>query len=122
MGAKRDIKSMLFRLVLVGLYIVLGAAVFYGIEHSSGDGGGEYHKEVVRKERLKEDIIRQFGINDSEYELLVAKVIDVESDTPSEISEWSFSKGVDLSMQTVTTIGEFHSQVLAICIGNYYRE
>ena len=51
MGAKRDIKSMLFRLVLVGLYIVLGAAVFYGIEHSSGDGGEEYHKEVVMKER-----------------------------------------------------------------------
>ena len=48
MGAKRDIKSMLFRFVLVALYIVLGAAIFYGIEHSSGDGGGEYHKEVVR--------------------------------------------------------------------------
>ena len=111
MGAKRDIKTMLFRFVLVASYIVLGAAIFYGIEHTSGDGGGEYHKEVARKERLKEDIIRQFGINDSEYEMLVAKVIDAESDTPSETSEWSFSKGVDLSMQTVSTIGEFHSQL-----------
>lgn len=106
MGAKRDIKTMLFRCVLVSFYIVLGAAIFYGIEHSGR--GGEYNKEVARKDRLynetKRDIIRKFGINDTEYELLVAKVVDAKSDTPLE---WSFPRGMDLCIQTVTTIGEF---------------
>lgn len=101
MGGKRDIKTMVLRFVSVTIFCVLGAAIFYGIEHT-----GEYNKEKTRKDILynvtKTNIIRRFGINDTEYELLVDTIMDARSDTPLE---WSFPRGLDLCLQTVTTIG-----------------
>lgn len=103
MGAKRDLKTMLFRLVLVNCYCLLGAAIFYAIEYNSA-----YDDEVMRKETLynktRADIMQRFGINETEFELLVSKVRDAKSHTPLQ---WSFARGIDLAWQAMTTIGKF---------------
>ena len=104
MGAKKDLKTLLTRFVLVSVYCLVGAGIFYAIEHTD-----EYDKEVQRKDKLynktKAEILQRFGINDTEFESLVRKVVDAKSKPPLD---WTYTRGIDLCVQTITTIGRLY--------------
>ena len=103
MGAKKDLRTLFSRFFLVVVYCLVGAGIFYAIEHNDHYDEVE---EINRKQQLynktKTDIMRRFGINDTEFEALVSKVIDAKSNTPLE---WTFTRGIDLCWQTITTVG-----------------
>jgi hypothetical protein len=103
MGAKKDIKTLFFRFFLVVAYCLAGAGIFYAIEHEDS-----YEEEVNRKQRLynktRSDIMKRFGINVTEFEALVTKVVDASSHTPVD---WTFTRGLDLCWQTITTVGRY---------------
>ncbi|XP_028404713.1 potassium channel subfamily K member 9-like [Dendronephthya gigantea] len=112
MGAKKDLKALFLRLVLVVVYCLIGAAIFYAIEHEDIDDH-EVEKEARRKEQLynetKREIMQKFNISETEYELLKTKIIQANSmksnnRTTSE-TEWTFTRGIDLCWQTITTVG-----------------
>lgn len=102
MSAKKDLKTLLLRFVLVACYCLVGASIFYAIEHRD-----DYDNEVNRKKYLLNKTMmqlrRRLGMNKTEFESLVMKIIDAKSDTPLD---WTFSRGIDLCWQTMTTVGE----------------
>ena len=102
MGARRDLRTMFLRFLLVTVYVIFGAAVFYAIEHN-----GDYDDEVERKKQLYNrtlhDLMLRYGLNETEFTSLVSKVIEARTDTPLD---WSFSRGLDLAWQAITTIGK----------------
>lgn len=108
MRAKKDLHKLFAHFFLILVYCLLGAVIFYAIEHK-----GFYKKELARKRRLynktKAEILIRFGLNESEFETLVENVVDARSPTPSE---WTFLRGIDLCWQTVTTIGQYKSSII----------
>lgn len=114
MGAKKDLKTLFFRVFLVVVYCLVGAGIFYAMEHTDN-----YEEEVNRKQQLlnktKREIMHRFGINDTEFDSLVMKVIDAKSDTPLQ---WTFTRGIDLCWQTITTVGKYTRNMLYYVITN----
>lgn len=111
MGARKDLKSLFSRMFLVVVYCLIGAAIFYAIEHEDID----YHeavKDTERKNQLynetKREIMQRFNINATEFESLKKKIIrasSLKSNEQMDDSEWTFTRGIDLCWQTVTTVG-----------------
>ena len=101
MGAKKDLRTLFFRFFFVVAYCLAGAGIFYAIEHNDS-----YEEEINRKQQLynktKRDIMKRFGINITEFKALETKLLDARSETPPE---WTFSRGLDLCWQTLTTVG-----------------
>ena len=100
MGAKKDLKKLFTRFLLVVVYCVLGAAIFYAIEHrEEGEKGKEQLFNIT-----KTNIMRRFGINETELEILVENILHARSQTPKQ---WTYTRGIDLCLQTITTIGRY---------------
>ena len=102
MGAKKDLKTLLIRFLLVVVYCLLGAAIFYAIEHKDEDEDKIKHRKDQLFNTTKTKIMRRFGINETEFDILAENIVQAKSHTPLQ---WTFTRGIDLCWQTITTIG-----------------
>lgn len=103
MAAKNDFRSVIQTFCCVAAYVLIGAGIFYAIEYTD-----DFDAEMSRKKQLlnktKFEVKKRFGINETVFETLVQKVIDANSRTPLQ---WTYTRGIDLCWQTVTTVGMY---------------
>ena len=108
MGTKKDLKKLFNRFLLVVVYCVLGAAIFYAIEHKDNYEDDEKNRKKHLLNATKTKFMRRLGINESEFDILKKNIIEASSYTPLK---WTYTRGIDLCWQTITTIGRYCSLV-----------
>lgn len=107
---KPSAKVLLFRGVVIIIYLLLGALVFQALENYQDNK--EYHKKDLEKERSR--ITSRYDISEEtllEYERLIERS---RLETIREIKKWDYYQSLYFASTVTTTIGEWGNFLLIL--------
>lgn len=110
MALNSNTKKLFIRILLFLLYLLLGAAVFYGIENT-------HEKDIREKNHFKtqyDNFTQRYNISKEDMLIFIEqlqKAVKLGYNTTSEswpdFYHWSFMNAFHFAGNVVTTIGEF---------------
>ena len=102
-----DMRTLVFRVLLVSGYLCLGSGIFYILEQDQGS-----FETIKRMDRnynnTMKKILKQWIANDSKLDQIMME-IRTTFRLHSSPKPWNFKSGMNIALQTMTTIGWYHN-------------